>query len=190
MALFDDSDVKIFNSTLETKDAGDLVELASLLNQQRNNGNIFKAKSLGERLAALSPDCNSGIDLSNLIGDTFISSSAMYQIRVLLVFTAQTTLHRKLVLPLLSSSAVNAMYDKLIETSPDFYENISDGAAFTFYYLSIRRGKNIVSDIGEHFAMLCGKEGNAEFQELGAHIYTFAIQYIENIIDEYQFEEI
>jgi len=187
---YDDSDVKIFGSGKATSDTGDLVELASLLDRHRRNGNIAKAKQLGNRLATLAPEHASGIDLSVLTGNVQVIPSVLYQIRVLLVFAAQTTVHKKLPLAILSSSAVNAMYDSLIENAQGFYDNISDGAAFTFYYLSLRKGNNVALEIGERFAMLCGMEGNETYAQMGARIYTLAVGLIEEIIDEFEFADV
>jgi hypothetical protein len=64
------------------------------------------------------------------------------------------------------------MYDRLINDCPGFYDNISDGAAFTFYYLALRKDNNVEKNIGDRFAMLCSKEGNEKMAELGALIFT------------------
>ncbi|MEI6579525.1 MAG: hypothetical protein WCN92_08710 [Eubacteriales bacterium] len=190
MVLQDDSDVKIFGNKAGTTDAGDLAEVSSQLDRHRSNGNIAKAKALGERLAVLEPESSSGIDLYDLFGEADVPPAEVYQIRVLLVFVAQTTISKRLVTPLLSSCAVNAMYNKLMETSTDFYTDISDGAAFTFYSLSLRRDKDIPKSIGEYFAMLCGRENNKVYEDMGADVYTHAVELIEGIIGEYCFEEL
>lgn len=187
MARQDDSDVKIFGTAGNPADAGELVELSSQLDKLRSNGNIAKAKALGERLAALEPQSSSGIQFSEILGSGEFSSDDIFQVRVLLIFLAQTTLHKLLGTQLLSSCAVNAMYDRLTDNSPDFYEKICDGAAFTFYYLSLRGEKDVPGSIGGMFAMLCGKEGNADYKALGAKIYSYATLRIEEIINEYQF---
>jgi len=188
MSPQDDSDVKIFGKPAEMADAGDLVELSSQLDRQRSNGNIAKARALGKQLAILEQESSSGIDLYDLLGDTDFPSATVHQVRILLVFIAQTTLHKKLATQLLSSCAVNAMYDKLIENAASFYDDISDGAAFTFYYLSLRRDKDVAGSIGENFAMLCGKDGDEEYKKLGTKIFTNATGLIEGIINEFNFE--
>ena len=190
MARQDDSDVKIFGNKAETTDAGDLAEVSIELERHRGNGNIAKANALGERLAVMEPESSSGIDLYDLLGETSIPPAEVYQIRILLVFLAQTTTSNSLSTQLLSSCAVNAMHEKLVETSPAFYEDISDGAAFTFYALALRRDKDVPESVGEYFAMLCGKENDQSYENMGARVYTRAIKLIEGIIGEYCFEEL
>ncbi len=186
----DDSDVKIYGKAGHSADTGDFIELASFLNRQRSNGNIAKAKALGERLAILKPESSSDVvSLFDRAENTVINAETMYQIRVLLIFVAQTSLHKKLASQLLSTCAVNAMYDKLIENSPVFYDGISDGAAFTFYSLSMHREKEISKSIGLHFAMLCGMEDDDKYSEFGANLFRHMSSFLENIIGEYRFEE-
>jgi len=189
MTNHDDSDMKIFNPGTDCpeEDANDLGNLAALLECHRQNGNTEKAKSLGERLAVLTPDTSSGIDLYDLLEGADLPDEVMNQVRILLVFTAQNTLHEQLCPPLLSSCAVNAMYDKLVETEPAFYDGISDGAAFTFYALSVRKGEDVDENIGENFAMLCGNENNAAYRLLGTKTYQTARSLITRIVDEYNF---
>jgi hypothetical protein len=143
MTNHDDSDMKIFNPGTDCpeEDANDLGNLAALLECHRQNGNTEKAKSLGERLAVLTPDTSSGIDLYDLLEGADLPDEVMNQVRILLVFTAQNTLHEQLCPPLLSSCAVNAMYDKLVETEPAFYDGISDGALSLFTRLVSARAR-------------------------------------------------
>lgn len=186
----DDNDVKIYGKPDESADAGDFVELASFLNRQRSNGNIAKAKILGEQLAVIEPLSLPDINIEEFSGETGIQTDIIQQIRVLFVFIVQTALHKILISQLLSSSAVNAMYDKIIESSPAFYDGICDGAAFTFYSLSLRREKDIAKSIGGNFAMLCGKEDNISYKELGSKFYERATKFVEDIISEYHFKDI
>ena len=193
MPARDDRDVKIYNKPGDDTGATDLLEVAEYLNRQRRNGNIAKAKALGEALAALDPENNKGITLGDLTAhEPVFNPVTLTQIRALLVFLAQTALHNRLGIQLLSSCAVNAMYDKLIEIAPDFYESICDGAAFTFYSLSLKEEDTRV-DIGAHFAMLCGMEGKEEHEEyvaIGLNVYENASRIINDMIDAYKFERL
>jgi hypothetical protein len=190
MPLQEDSDVKIFEKKGDPSDANDLLETAAFLNRQRSNGNIARAKSLGEELAMLDPENNIGLRFTNLPADESKAPHAIsHQARALVVFLAQTALHIKLRTQLLSSCAVNAMYDKIMKTSPDFYNGLCDGAAFTLYSLSLK-DEDTGASIGEHFAMLCGMEGIKEYITFGVNLYKEAIGVIEQILNEYKFEKI
>jgi glucose-6-phosphate 1-dehydrogenase len=187
----DDSDIKIFGATGDAADTVELLESAALLERQRNNGNIAKAKALGESLAELETDNTDKATIEHLIAVDEANPGVLErQVRALLVFLAQNTLSEKLITPLLSTCAVNAMYDKLIESSPEFYQSICDGVAATFYNLSLGRGDDVDTNIGESFAMLCGMEGDEVYTALGAKLYRRATDTIRNMIDECKFEDL
>jgi hypothetical protein len=188
MAQQDDSDVKIFTSSAagEDKEAEDFILIAEQLDAQRANGNIAKAKALGEKLAHLTPENE---PIKSIIGDRILAPNILYQIRVLMVFAMHTTIHSSLHLPMLYSTAVNSMYDRLIKDSQGFYDNISDGAAFTFYYLALRKGADTQRNIGEMFAMLCSKEGSEKVVELGAVIYKIITEKVDEEISGLNFAE-
>ena len=79
------------------------------------------------------------------------------------------------------------MHDSLRKESPAFYKNISDGAAFTFYYLALKKGGSLESDIGEAFAMLCSvRKDNESFVEAGRIIWKESAAVIENEIKNAQ----
>lgn len=193
MPTQNDCDIKIYGKSADDTDTSDLLEAAEYLNRQRRNGNISKAKTLGETLAALDPENEEGLTLEDLSPHPpAVTPAIQTQIRSLIVFLAQTALHKRLGIQLLSSCAVNAMYDKLVEIAPAFYDDICDGAAFTFYSLSVKE-EDTRLDIGRHFAMLCGMEGKEEKDEyiaFGSDIYSNASQIIDDIIDAINFKRI
>ncbi len=179
----DDSDVKIYTGAKKV-DSDDPAVFAARVEEQRGIGNIDKAKQLGERLALLTPESP---ELCGLTGDKIVSASVSYQMRVLLVFTAKTSLESLLPLASLSSSAVSAMLNKLIETSEGFFANISDGAAFTFYYLPLRKGVDVPKKIGAQFAVLCGKDDKEYYKQLGENLYNTVHSLVNQIINELGF---
>lgn len=188
MSSQDDSDIKIFGKPSHEEETDELLALAEQFERQNSNGNLDKSKLLGVRLSDMSPDAvGSDMDFSALWVGRFLSPSVMYQIRVLILFAAQTTVSRLLDPSMLATSAKNAMYDELAEKSPVFYENISDGAAFTFYYLDAKKGGDVRERIGRRFAMLCGRENDEDFAALGSEIYSAAASKTEKIIAEYEF---
>lgn len=190
MAQRNDSDIKIYGKSGDDTCSSDLLEAAEYLNRQRHFGNIAKAKTLGETLAALDPEKGKGIKLSDLATrQPTVTPAVLHQVRALLVFLAQAALHQKFGAQPLSSCAVNAMYDKLIEISPDFYDSICDGAAFTFYSLSLKE-EDTCTAIGMHFAMLCGMEDSEEYVTFGCNVYKNINKIIADIIDAYKFEKI
>ena len=104
------------------------------LDAQRSNGNLRRARKLGRSLAQFTPENAAklgGIDIKAKGGvdPQELPSNVLYQARVLMLFTAQLTLHR-LLPPVISNEAVNAMYDDLSE---GFYDNVMEGASFSIY---------------------------------------------------------
>lgn len=191
MNTFDDSDMKIFGvkEEAEPSDNADVQVLADEMKQQRLNGNSERAKRLGVRLAALAPASaqEDSLQLPRLLGDSLPSAELMCQIRILLVFTAESCLHLYTPTPLLATTAVNALYDRLIEDDPGFYDTIANGAAFSFYYLALRHSGKTDENIGKTFSMLCGAEHDASFIQIGESVYQYVNQKIREIIGDIQF---
>ena len=173
MSSNEDSDIKIFGKkSAESANAenSDTAELAAELEKEKANGNIALAKALGKKLAEDVPN-DFGDSAFGVDGDDDETPELLYQRKVLMAFAAESGLQRYCPTSLLASAAINSFYEKLMDDSPEFYDNISDGGAFTFYYLNLRRGGEVEKNIGHTFAMLCGKENDSLFQELGSTLY-------------------
>lgn len=173
-------DVKIYTSE-EKDDSSDLSVVLEMMKEHRANGNIDKAKALGKRLA------NIEIKFEDLVSPKFLKSDIMYQIKVLFVFAAEANLQMLVSSPLLATTAINAMYDEIQTKSSGFYENISDGVAFTFYYASVKDGGDIAKNVGESFAMLCSVEDNESFIETGKMLYETATKVIAQEVEDSDF---
>ncbi len=186
--IFDDSDIKIFDDGKKNTDSFDEVSVIAEMTKHRSNGNFDKAKKLGSHLADIFVDEPHLIhDLGAEVGGLNFPDDIMYQIKVLLVFTAEYCINHSLSSPLLSNTAVNAMYDTVSSKAYEFYDRLDDAAEYSFYYLAVRKGGSIAANIGISFAMLCGKEKNVEFTDLGTKVFEVAKHEIENIIDIYEF---
>lgn len=168
----EDKDIKVFHPSNEKKEQAeestdlsqDILHAVQELDAQRSNGNLRRARKLGRSLAQFTPENAAkfgGIDIKAKGGvdPQELPSNVLYQARVLMLFTAQLTLHR-LLPPVISNEAVNAMYDDLSE---GFYDNVMEGASFSIYYLAVRKAFNISANIGKGFAMLCGDEDSDEY---------------------------
>lgn len=193
MRKYDDSDMKIFGekSAEETASAAEVQQLMQEMKRQRLNGNSDKAKKIGARIATLAPggENEDSVQLDNALNNYLTAPYVMYQIRVLIIFAAESNLHRLLPSSFLATTAINALYDTIIENEPRFYDNISDGTAFTFYYLRLRSGGDIDRGIGEAFAMLCDKENDEKMISLGSEVYHYICKKMDEFIDEADFAE-
>lgn len=178
-----DDDIKIFHPKKEQGAGSDLTQLAALMDEYRLNGNMDKAAQLGRKLATMVPEKEFPNETAKL------KNKELLQLRALMAFTAQIALHKYMPHTMLSSQAINAMYAALNETSPGFFSNISDGSSFTFYYLSVRKNKDVGNEIGKNYAMLCDRDGDPEFIALGSKIFAETDGYIYSLIERFEFEE-
>ena len=91
---------------------------------------------------------------------------------------------------MVSTTAIASMYEVIQKNSPGFYSNISNGAAFTFYYLAIQKGGDLSAHIGEAFAMLCSVKNKEGFVEAGKTVWNLAVDIISKEIEKADFENI
>ena len=178
-----DDDIKIFHPAKSSSAGADLAELALLMDSYRSNGNMEKATALGEKLADLSPEILCPKDAEKL------NTNEVRMLRALMVFSAQISLHKYLPHQMLSSQAVNAMYAKIASMHPGLFENISDGSSYTFYYLSVRKNKDVEQNIGKNYAMLCDRDNDEFYEALGTKVYTLTDVTVCDLIEEFEFKE-
>lgn len=187
--MYDDSDIKIFNAEPKDKEADNLLALAEEMKRHIINGNSAKAKQLGKKLADLSPDAdNLGEELTALVKDSFVTVDMKIQLKTLMLFCAEFTLLSELC-PMLSTTASEAMYAKLKSDFPTYYEGISNGAALSFYYLAVKKNKDISRAVGNTFAMLCSAENNTIAKTLGENAFILACNKIKEVISAFDFEK-
>ena len=78
------------------------------------------------------------------------------------------------------------MYDYLKTEEKGYYDNISDGSAFTFYLLALKKSSDTAENIGEQFAQRCGINSD-EYVAFGAEIFNKSLELYSKIIDETEF---
>ena len=183
-----DNDVKIYHSKSELNKAGnDFTVAFDAVIAHRTNGNIDKARRLGEILATIAPTGGGDgiiVDLKDHLAPRYFAPDILYQIKVLLVFACETLLQIELPVSVVSTTAISSMYEKIKVISPGFYDNISNGAAFTFYYLAIQKEGNLSDNIGEAFAMLCSVKNKEGFISAGKTVWNLAVDIIEKEIEK------
>lgn len=189
-----DNDIKIYTKGTDLSSTANLSTVFEAINLHRANGNLEKAKLLGQKLATITPESEKSglsIDFTNILPQRYLSQDIMYQIKVLLIFAAESLLQVEIPVPQLATTAINALYDSLRETSPGFFKNISDGAAFTFYYLAMKKGGNITENIGKAFSMLCSvSKNNDGCIAAGETVWNVAVDLVEKEIKNAGFADI
>lgn len=186
---FDDSDMKIAGAASLTNETFDTVAFIEASRTQRFNGNMQRAKNLGSNIVSAfsykaAPE--EQVQLAAELG-VALDDNCVLQIKLLSVFAAEYCLENYLPGPTLSATAVNAMYDVLQETAPDFYRTVSASMAFSFYYLCVRKGGDVKVSIGKRFAMLCGKPDDEACAKLGEMLLDVNTKVFRRAIDAYAF---
>ncbi len=178
--MAEDRDIKIYEGK-GNSDLNDILRISEDIERNKQNGNIDKAKALGKRLAKIRPDCQKLVlDVGNM------PAAELYCVRVLLTFTAEYALRKYISSDTLGDAVSAAMYDYLKAEERGYYDNISDGSAFTFYLLALKKSGDTAKNIGEQFAKRCGIN-NDEYVSLGSEIFIKALELYSNIIDEAEF---
>lgn len=182
----EENDVKIYQSKSER--IGMNVNLNSdfdSINAHRSNGNLEKAKQLGQRLATITPSLDGDgiiVNFKDILPQKYLSQDILFQIKVLMVFAAEAFLQVDVPVTILATTAINSLHDSLRKNSPGFHKNISDGTAFTFYYLAMKKGGDLSENMGEAFAMLCNVKNKEGYIEAGKTVWNIAVDVVENEI--------
>lgn len=151
-----DEDIKIFSkdSLLKFQEEAEIPVHDSLDN----------ARKLGIALAGMTKEAERGFELN-------IKDELLLQRRLLLCFAIATALEENSKSTQEARTALNTFYDTIKRNDFEFYEDIGSSGHFTFYYLALRQGGDVVRRIGQTFAMLCGQDGDPVCQELGEALY-------------------
>lgn len=176
----DDSDMKIAGTDFEpAPPADDAGITARLLQQEKDNGNLSRARRLGAILAE---------DVSAVDGGQPAEDAVMLtQRRMLLAFAVEVGLQRSLPNELLTETAQSVFYDTLRLTALTFFEDLQESGAFSFYYLCVRDGRHVNECVGETFASLCGRAGDKTLSQQGAELYAHFIEQVRGFADSMGF---
>lgn len=184
MSTENDEDIKIYIK----KSSSDISEFDCLIENidfNRSNGNKEKAEKLGVLFAVLRPD-------DEVLGITdssrSLTSSVLYQARVLITFLCGRIAKEKISNQFLSDTVRSSMYRYLKENEEGYYKNITDGAAFSFYRVAFKKPGEAQDIIGREFAELCGFSKSDELVSLGKKIYIKTVGYAESLIEKCDFK--
>lgn len=184
--MHDDNDMKIFGSN-QPQNLGSNNELYgddADYKKQKENGNIGKAKELGKILANEFVSVCRKDELTLSQND---SESLMTQKILLLSFTVMAGLEEFCDNIAIANTARTSFFDKLYELDKDLFVRSSDTGAFSFYYLSFRRGTEVDRRVGQTFAMLCSHDGDPIYQELGEALYCWFSSIIQKKVEKADF---
>ena len=149
--------------------------------REKASGNLDKAAKLGAELATQFVKVCKKDELTISKDD---SETLMTQKILLLSFTVMAGLELFLPNMALANAARTTFFDSLFEIDKDLFEKSSDTGAFSFYYLSFRRGTDVDRRVGQTFAMLCSHDGDPIYQELGEALYCWFLSVVQKKVKE------
>lgn len=152
--------------------------------KEKSNGNLERAKGLGAVLATEFVSVCRKDDLTLSQND---SESLMTQKILLLSFTVMAGLEQYCPNMALANTARTSFFDSLYDLDRDLFLKSSDTGAFSFYYLSFRRGTEVDRRVGQTFAMLCAHDGDPIYQELGEALYCWFSSVIQKKVKATEF---
>lgn len=131
--------------------------------RHRDNGNIQRARELGEQFA------HSMKALESAAGDPVV----LAQKKVLYAFVVNKVIEETAPDSILAQAALSSFYQAVQQIAPEDYATISDSVAFSLYILADRGRRNRSQDTpGEVFAELCGQRGREEYCYIGQSLYN------------------
>ena len=154
--------------------------------KEKQNGNLKRADTLGKKLAE---DFIFNINSDSLMMSEEESEQLNLQKILLLSFTVMAGLEQYCPNITLANAARSKFFDELLRLDEKLAAKSSDTGAFSFYYLSFRRGNDIERRIGQTFAMLCLHDGDPIYQELGEAIYCWFFSNVEKQVQNVGFVE-
>ncbi len=186
----DDSDIKIFTKPEKKDEHSELSGIADVLGRHRETGNIDKANKLGEDLALMSVNKVVAIPYKDEINVAESEYALIqYQASILLIFSARHFLGEYLNETLIPI-AMSALYNKLIDITPELFKNLSGGAEISFYTLALSRDGIPSKHIGNCFAMLCKHDADSKFVAYGEKLYNYMDDTILKMIKQENFCEV
>ena len=191
MFFEDDSDVKIFgenkNNNLNKNEEKSLI---FEIEKHQNNGNMARAKKLGQMLAdeLLPADSISQFGFANGIGYPNETIEVSFQRRVLMAFCVEVGLEMYIDNDVLSSAAIAEFHKRMEKEYPDFYKSIMDLGAFSLYYLGLRTEGKAEKAIGSVFARLCRDSDKGLYADFGEALFIYFMDSISKMVSEQGFK--
>ena len=177
--VLDDDDIKIAGDSFShSPSADDLAEAAAAeFLQQKDAGNIDKARSVGKRLADAMFDLGQG----PLCSEKPRTQREIHHQFLLYSYVVNRVIAEESPNSILAQTALNVFYSEIEAASPELHRHVCDMAAFSLYILCERTDRSH-AEIGRIYADLCEFSGNQEKIDDGNRLYEEACLYCTQII--------
>lgn len=175
---FDDSDMKIAPNRMSK--VSDMSEgAASAFVREKSNGNMDKARKLGQQFAAEMTAPIKGITLFGI--GAFDNERTMAQRKVLFAYVVNRITQDMAPNSILAQSVLSSFHESVKQQSAELYELINDSAAFSLYILAHRSNPGNPESIGRVFAQLCNREDDPVFIRYGTELSNYFMMYCTQI---------
>jgi hypothetical protein len=183
--LMFDEDIKIAGTHPGAESPPDAAELAARdFLAQKKNGNIDRARSLGETFAG----CLWGLAQSLIMDNELELTQQEIHHRLLLCsYGVNRVITQYSPNSIVAQTALSRFYAEVEEKSNVLHRHVSDTAAFSLYILNERSGHNGDGAIGKIYARFIGRENDAESIRQGGEVYRAFYRTCKSLIDEVPF---
>ena len=186
----EDYDIKIFSPIKLKAEKNEPVVIADEMKRQVLSGNLQKARLLGEKIAVSFHEAAEKEELWTMAEECNvckIDRRIKDQAIILSVFTAEYVFNNCISDPILSTTAVSALYDSLTKDCPELYNNLLASTAFSFYYMNLD-GKETAPDvIGKTFAVLCDEDDNEALLCYGRTVFAKSLENYKKAVNSVDF---
>lgn len=171
-----DDNVKIFKES----DFDSRSQVAENFDNRDSEEQLAAARQLGYEIAQNFVTAQSDVNLGSFDG-----YDVPRQARLLNVFAISVALNQYCLNAQIASTAMNSFYNTLKLVDSEFYDDIGSTGSLSFYYLAKDAFDDIVRRIGQTFAMLCSKDGDAVLQELGEALYCKYVNSVQVMVGDF-----
>ena len=166
----DDSDMKIAPD--RPSELFDLSEgAASAFVREKSNGNMEKARLLGQSLAAELGREPGGLPYFGV--GAFDDGKSLDQRRLLYAYVVSRVIEDTAPNSIVAQSALSAFYSQVQRETPEYYPAVTDSAALSLYILAGRSEPDDYNALGRTFARLCGREEDPVFCRYGRELALY-----------------
>jgi hypothetical protein len=180
-----DEDIKIAGTHSGDDSTLDAAELAARdFLAQKKNGNVDRARSLGETFAG----CLWGLAQDLIMDNEFELTQQEIHHRLLLCsYGVNRVIAQYSPNSIVAQTALSRFYAEVEEKSNVLHRHVSDTAAFSLYILSERSGHDDDGAIGKIYARFIGRENDSESVRQGGEVYRSFYSLCKSLIDEVRF---
>lgn len=186
MRIHEDEDIKIAPSSFAglrpSADSGE--EAARLFLEQKECGNIDKARALGKTYADAILHIETGPVAKFGKNRT---QREWHHLILLYSYIVNRVIAEKSPNSIVAQSCLNVFYSQIEANSDELHKHVSDMAAFSLYILCERTPGRSDAEIGSIYAELCDFDGRADIIGEGNEFYRYVNKFCTDKINDADF---